>query len=84
MQSAHRKFHSTVSALLQVHNDIIKSLDSKKSVTLIVLDISGAYTIEHQVLLRRLQYQASGVGDALNWMESYLENKSQQVLINAY
>ena len=82
-QSAYRKFHSTESALLRVHNDIIKSLDSKKCVALIMLDISAAYdTIDHQLLLRRLQYQARVVGDALNWMESYLENRSQQVLIN--
>ena len=80
-QSAYRKFHSMESALLQIHNDIIKSLDSKKCVALIMLDISAAYdTIDHQMLLRRLQYQAGG--DALNWMESYLENRSQQVLIN--
>ena len=32
-------------------------------------------TVDHKVLLNRLQYQAGSVGDALNWMESYLENK---------
>ena len=39
-------------------------------------------TVDHQVLLNRLQYQVGSVGDALNWMESYLENRSQQVLLN--
>ena len=45
-----------------------------RNVALIMLDISAAYdTVDHQMLLRRLQYQAGVVGDALNWMESNLE-----------
>ena len=39
-------------------------------------------TVDHQMLLNRLHYQVGSVGDALNWMESYLENRSQQVLLN--
>ena len=48
----------------------------------VVMDIHKLKVDDHQLLLRRLQYQAGVVGDALNWMESYLENRSQQVLIN--
>ena len=52
MQSAYRSFHSTESALLRVQNDIISSIDQKKLVALVLLDLSAAFdTIDHSILL---------------------------------
>ena len=40
MQSAYRKFHSTETALLRVHNDISVSLDKGHVTALTLLDVS--------------------------------------------
>ena len=39
LQSAYKKHHSTETALVQVHNDILLALDSKKAVFLVLLDL---------------------------------------------
>ena len=54
-QSAYRKFHSTETALLKIHNDILASMDAGKVTALTLLDLSAAVdTIDHTFLLRRL------------------------------
>ena len=83
MQSAYRPFHSTKSALLCVQNDILSSLNNKKAVTLVLLDLSAAFdTIDHEKLLHCLETRFGINGTALNWFRSYLSNRSQEVRIN--
>ena len=58
LQAAYQQFHSTETALLRVHNDILRALDGKKEVILVQLDLSAAFdTIDHDILIRRLQSQ---------------------------
>ena len=55
MQSAYRKFHSTETALLRVHNDISVSLDKGHVKALTLLDLSAAFdTIDHNTLTNKL------------------------------
>ena len=54
-QSAYRAHHSTETALIKVLDDILKSRDSKKTVALLILDISAAFhTVDHNILLSRM------------------------------
>ena len=54
-QSAYRTNHSTETALIRVYNDIALSIDSRKSVVLVLLDLSAAFdTVDHFFLLSRL------------------------------
>ena len=54
-QSAYRKFHSTETALLNIHNDILSSMDDGRVTALTLLRLSAAFdTIDHTILLRRL------------------------------
>ena len=47
-QSAYRKFHSTETALLKIHNDILISMDDDRIKVLTLLDLSVAFnTIDH-------------------------------------
>ena len=47
-QSAYRKFHSTKTALLKIHNDIVSPMDDGKVTALTLLDLSAAFdTIDH-------------------------------------
>ena len=56
-QSAYRKFLSTETTLLKIHNDILASKDACKVTELTLLDLSAAFnTIDLTVLLRRLDY----------------------------
>ena len=83
MQSAYRPFHSTKSALRCVQNDILSSLNNKKMVTLVLLDLSAAFdTIDHEKLLHRLETRFGINGTTLDWFRSYLSNRSQAVRIN--
>ncbi|KAK2172336.1 hypothetical protein NP493_968g00004 [Ridgeia piscesae] len=54
-QSAYRKDHSTETALIKVHNDILCAVDRGCVVVLVMLDLTAALeTIDHAILLSRL------------------------------
>ena len=73
MQSAYRKFYSTETALLRVHNDISVSLDKGHVTALTLLDLSVAFdTYDHNTLRNRLAEYYGVSGMALAWFKSYL------------
>jgi exonuclease III len=82
MQSAYRKFHSTETALLRIHDDLLLSLDKKQCVYMIMLDLSAAFdTVNHEKLLNRL-YTTYGIrGNAHKWVQSYLTDRQQFVTV---
>ena len=43
MQSAYRKHLSTEIALLQVMNDVLRTVDCRRDVVLVTLDLSAAF-----------------------------------------
>ena len=70
-QSAYRKFHFTDTDLSKIHNDILSSMDDGRVTTLTLLDISAAFdTIDHTILLRRLDDWFGVTGKALDWFRS--------------
>ena len=82
-QSSYKKFHSTETALLKVQSDILSALDDKKCVLLVLLDLSAAFdTIDHNILLNRLNSYLGISGKALQWLSTYLKGRKQAVLIN--
>ena len=82
-QSSYKKFHSTETALLKVQSDILSALDQNKCVLLVLLDLSAAFdTIDHDILLNRLNSYLGISGKALKWFSTYLKGRKQAVLIN--
>ena len=82
-QSAYRRNHSMESALLQVRSDVLQATDGKKCVMLVLLDPSAAFdTIDHDILLLRLEIDIGVCGSALAWFRSYLSGQIQSVRIN--
>ena len=82
LQSAYSKHHSTESALLKVHNDIIISMDKGEVTALTLLDLSAAFdTIDHTTLTDRLSDWYGISGQAQTWFSSYLQNRHQSVKI---
>ena len=68
LKSAYRKHHSTESALLKVHNDIIISMDKGEVTALTLLDLSAAFdTIDHATLTDRLSDWYGISGHAQIW-----------------
>ena len=68
---------------MRVHNDIMISLDNGNSVILVLLDLSAAFdTVNHDLLLSRLEKRFGITGTVLNWFKSYLCSRSQFVSIN--
>ena len=81
-QSAYRKFHSTETALLKVKTDIIKAMDNHEITCLILLDLLAAFdTIDHTILLSRLETTFGIKDTALKWIASFLTGRTQQVAI---
>ena len=81
-QSAYRPGHSTETALMKIVNDLLLTLDEGKLAVLTLLDLSAAFdTIDHNILLSRLEH-VFGVSDtALNWFTSYLSKRIQTVSV---
>ena len=74
-QSAYHKFHSTETALLHIHNDLIQSINTQKISALILLDLSVDFdTIDHNILLTRLESNFGISDTALSLLSSYLTN----------
>jgi hypothetical protein len=82
-QSAYKKGHSTETALLRVHNDIIRSIDNGNGIFLILIDLSAAFdTISHETLLALLSELIGVDGTAHDWFQSYLSGRTQSVVID--
>ena len=83
MQSAYRACHSTETALVRVQNDILRTLDQGGAAILVLLDLSAAFdTIDHSILLSRMESVLGVKGSALQWFKSYLLGMKQRIKIN--
>jgi hypothetical protein len=82
-QSAYKKYHSTETLLTKVHNDVIYSMSKGEVVMLVLLDLSAAFdTVDHEILLNRLQSRLGIDGTVLQWFKSYLSERTQAVVVN--
>ncbi len=82
-QSSLWSCHSTETALTRVVNDPLITADTGSPSLLLVLDLSVAFdTVDHSMLLQRLEYHVSIQGCALSWFYSYLSDRTQHVRFN--
>jgi hypothetical protein len=84
-QSAYIKFHSTETALLSLHDHVIKAVGQQQITCLCLLDLSAAFdTIDHSILLERLSSWFGLDRTVLSWIVSYLTNWSFHVSLNNF
>ena len=75
-QSGFRKGHSTETALVKVINDLRESADKNMVSVLLLLDLTAAFdTIDHTILIQRLEHWVGLSGTALSWFHSYLTSR---------
>jgi len=80
LQSGFRPGHSVETAVLRVLSDILNAVDLGDVAALILLDMSAAFdTVDHRILLQRLQ-STFGIHDTVHqWFRSYLSGRRQCV-----
>ena len=77
-----RSAHSCESQLLTVTDDLARALNNKLQVDVGILDLSKAFDkVPHGRLLSKIE--SYGItGKVFKWLESFLSNRSQQVIAN--
>ena len=82
-QSSYRQNHSCETAMFKVTGDIQKSINENNNVALVLLDSSAAFdTVDHAILIKRLEDSFLIKSDALNWIKSYLTDRKFSIMIN--
>ena len=80
IQSGYRPFHPTETATVKILNDLIVNTTTGCPSMMVSLDLSSAFDcVIHSKLLNRLQEEFGVRGRCLDWLRSYLKDRSQYV-----
>ena len=83
LQSAYKPGHSCETALIKIFNDLLTHLDQNHAVLVALLDLSAAFdTVDHALLLQRLETTHGISGTALRWVKSYLSERTMRVTVD--
>ena len=84
LQHAYQKNHGTVTCLFELLNEIYELVDNKFKVALVSLDLSKAFdTINHNLLLTKLK-SFNLCNESIDFIQSYLENRTQVSKFSKY
>ncbi|GFS02446.1 reverse transcriptase [Elysia marginata] len=69
---------------MRIANDILMEIDARNVCILALLDLSAAFdTLDHEILLKRLEITFGVKGSALSWFCSYIADRAQKVILKA-
>ena len=82
-QSGYRSHHSTETLLVRLLSDIHTAIDNGEVTVLALLDVSAAFdSVDHNILLQRLRISYGINSRALDWLESFVRDRTQSVQIS--
>ena len=71
-QSAYRAHHSTETAIISVHDEIVRTIDAGDVCAVVLLELSAAFdTVDYSTLLSVLSRRFGVANTALEWCSSY-------------
>ena len=80
---AYRRRTSTTTALMQIADLIATGAEENKITASMSIDQSAAFdSVEHEILMEKLTYYGLSV-ETLQWIQSYLENRSGYVVVGS-
>ena len=82
-QSTYRQNHITETAVLSVLDGLLGSADERLVSLVALLDLSATFdTLDHPILLKRLETPFSARVTVLDWSVSYLSGRFQSVIVD--
>ena len=83
-QSTYRQNHSSEIAVFSVLDSLLGSADERLVSLVALLDLSAAFdTLDHPILLKRLETTFDVRGTVLDWFVSYLSGRFQSVIVDS-
>lgn len=83
-QSGFRRFHSTMTTLLDATTEWYENMDKGKLNCVVFLDLSKAFdTVNHTILLDKLARYGLQP-ETVNWFSSFLTDRKQQCLVDGH
>ena len=80
-QHGFREKHSTISQLLYYMDSVLAMLEKGNPVDAIYMDFSKAFDkVDHTILIRKME-NLGIKGKTLRWLQTFLENRQQQVRV---
>jgi len=77
--------HSTETTQLRVWSDMLIAINKRRLALLCMIDMSEAFDcVDHSIMLRRLQVGVGITGVVLDWITSFLTDRTQQVAYNSH
>ena len=81
-QSGFRPKHSTLSLIIQMSDNWLENMDNGKLTGLISVDIRNSFdSIDHKILIRKMQEKFGVHSLELQWFQSYLSKEVKFVLL---
>ena len=75
-QSAYRQHHSSETAIVKVHNDIVQLRDSNLNMMVMSFDLSCAFdTVDHTHFIKKLHHRFGINGTVFSWFMSHLQSR---------
>lgn len=82
-QSGFRPLHSTSTALIDITDNIRLAMEDRKLTLLCLVDFTKAFdTVDHELMLAKLQFIFKFSSDVCEWFRSYLNDRSQCTVLN--
>src|SRR6218665_2059584 len=84
LQSGFRRNHATETLLVHLLSDFHGAVDCGQITLLALFDVSAAFdSVDHSILLNRLSVSFGLIGKSLEWLRSFLTDRTHSVVVGS-